>query len=439
MAQVAQPTDRAHFEADLDKAKGLGGPEWVAAIRETGASRFAMMDFPHYKEEAWRFTNIAPILKTKFASILGEPARAVTADEVAPYFYEETDWPQLVFVDGVYAEDLSRPAALPNGARAGSMAQAIAAEDPVVKAHLDQHMEATSAFIALNAAFLQDGAFLHVPKGAAVETPVHFVFINTGAQPVAAHPRNVYVLEESAEARVVESYIGLTNDAPYFTNLVEEAVVGDNATLHRHKIVEEGDSAFHLATAKIIQGRDSSLESFAITLRGQIVRNELDVVLNGENGKANLNGLYLNDRDRVIDNYLHVTHAQPRCYSRMGYKGVLDGTSSSVFTGKVLVPRGSQQTDSDQLNNNLLLSDQATIDTKPQLEIFADDVKCTHGATIGGFPSEWLFYFQTRGMDADMARAILTYGFALEVVGEIGVDAVRERLSTYVFDKYSPK
>ena len=237
----------------------------------------------------------------------------------------------------------------------------------------------------------------------------------------------------------MESYVGLNDAQGYLNNAVTEIVLGDNATLRRYKVVREGSAGHHLSTTKVIQGRDTNFHSFSITLAGQIVRNELDVVLRGEGSNALLSGLYLNDGDRLIDNALHVTHASPKCYSRMTYKGVLDGGSSSVFTGKVLVPQGSQRTDSDQINNNLLLSDKATIDTKPQLEIFADDVKCTHGATIGGFPPELIFYFQSRGMTAAKADAILTFGFASEIVDGIMIAPLRERLSKYVFEKYSPK
>jgi len=439
MTEVAQRSDRAHYEADLQKALELAGPDWLRDIRASGSARFADLEFPHHKQEDWRFTNIQPIVRTEFPSILGAPVKPVSRDDVAPYLYDEPEWAQFVFVDGVYDADLSHTAALPGGIRTGSLAEAVAANDPAVKEHLDQHVEAKNAYIALNAGFVYDGAFLHVPAKVTHEIPIHFVFVSTSAQTAAAHPRNLFVIDPSSEATVVETFVGLEDDLPYFTNLVEEVVIGDNATLHRYKIVEEGDHGYHLATAKIVQGRDANLESFSMSLTGKIVRNELDVVLKGEGGQAVMNGLYLNDADRLIDNFLHVTHASPKCYSRMGSKGVLDDTSSSVFTGKVLVPQGSQQTDSDQLNNNLLLSDRATIDTKPQLEIFADDVKCTHGATIGGFPHELIFYFQTRGMTAAMAHAILTFGFATEVVDEMGIDAVRARLSKYVFDKYSPR
>lgn len=427
-----------HFEADSGRAQSLGGPSWLQAIRRQGVEHFAALGLPHHRQEAWRFTNVAPIAKAGFRPALNQPGRAVAAHEVTALLYCPS-WPRVVFVDGVFAPGLARLQGLPAGVRLGSLAAAIAAGDAAVEQHLAHHAAETSGFVAMNNALLHDGAYLHVPDGVALGEPVHILHLATGVREEAAHPRNLVILGRFATAVLVESYVGLRQDAAYLTNLVSEFVLGDNASLHRHKIVEEGAAGYHLESAAVAQGRDSRLESYAMTLAGRIARNELNVLLGGEGARAELKGLYLNDGERLIDNYLQVTHAAPRCYSRMGYKGVLDGASSAVFTGRVHVLPGAQKTDSNQLNNNLLLSGDATIDTKPQLEIFADDVKCTHGATIGGFPREHIFYFQSRGMTAAMAHAILTYGFASEVVHAIAVPEVRARLAKYVFDKYSPK
>ncbi len=427
-----------HFEADVGRAQALGGPAWLQTIRREGATRFAELGLPHHRQEAWRFTNVTPITKAGLRPALNQPGRAVQPAEITPLLYCPS-WPRIVFVDGVYAPALTSIKKIAAGVRFGSLAEAITAGDPIIQQNLGKHAAATSGFVAMNSALLHDGAFLHVPDGIALDEPVHILHIATGAKEAAAHARNLVVLGKSASASVVESYIGLAPEAAYLTNLVSEFVLGDNASLHRHKVVEEGARGHHLESAAFVQGWDSKLETFAITLSGAIVRNELNLLLAGENANAELKGLYLNDGDRLIDNHLNVTHAACHCYSRMGYKGVLDGKSSAVFTGKVHVLPGAQKTDSNQLNNNLLLSGDATIDTKPQLEIFADDVKCTHGATIGGFPREHIFYFQSRGMTAAMANAILTYGFASEVVHAITAPELRARLAKYVFDKYSPK
>ena len=439
MTEVMERTDRAHYEADLKRVQALEGPAWMKDIREAGAARFAEMDFPHYKQEAWRLTNVGPIVKTPFRSAAGEPSGRVTPDEVAPHLYDVPEWTQLVFVDGFLSRELSRIGDSTAGVRVGGIAEAVAEGDETLEAHLAKSTETTNAFIALNTAFLQDGAYIHISEGTSPSAPIHLLFVSTGTDTIASYPRNLIILGTSAEADVLESYVGLNDAAGYLNNAVTEIVLEDNATLRRYKVVREGSAGYHLATTKVIQGRDTNFHSFTMSLTGQIVRDELDVVLGGEGANVLLSGIYLNDGDRLIDNALRVTHASPKCYSRMAYKGVLDGTSRSVFTGKVLVPQGSQQTDSNQLNNNLLLSDKATLDTKPQLEIFADDVKCTHGATIGGFPSELIFYFRSRGMTEAMAHAILTFGFASEIVDDINIDPLRERLSKYVFAKYSPK
>ena len=438
MTEVLEQTDRTHFEAALEEVKALDAPSWLREIREAGAACFAQMEYPHYKQEAWRFTNIAPIVNTPFRSIIGAHAITVRPEDVEPYLYDEPDWPQLVFVDGIFVEGLSKVRDLGADVTVGPLAHAIAANDEALQQHLGKAARPTHVFSALNAGLLQDGTFLHVRKGAAPDVPIHCIYLSTGSDGVASHPRNLLVVDESAEISVIETYAGLNDDAAYLTNAATEIIVGDNATLRYHNIVLEGAASYHLDSTNVVQGRDSNLVSFTMSLSGKIMRNELDVVLDGEGGNTNLSGLYLNDSDRLIDNALHVTHAKSKCYSRMSYKGVLDGTSSSVFTGKVLVLKDSQRTDSDQLNNNLLLSDKATIDTKPQLEIFADDVKCTHGATIGAFPPELIFYFQSRGMTPAMAHAVLTYGFAMEIVDGIGIAPLRERLARYVFNKYDP-
>lgn len=438
-ARLSEKTDREHYFADIERARALDGPAWLRACREASAEAFVRTPFPHYKEEAWRFTDISPIIKTPFRTNL-YGAGEISSETVAKFLYDEPAWTQVVFIDGRFSEKLSR---IPKGAnpavRVMGLAEAATRHGDLVRAQLDAAPAPGSAFIALNGAFLRDGAFIHVAPNTKLEAPVHLVFVSSGADTVANHPRNLLALDESAEAVVLETHAGVSDNACSFTNMVEDIVLGDNARFVYHKIVEHGAREYHLSTANVRLGRDAYFKSFVVTLTGQIARNELNVLLAGKGGECSLNGLYLNDGDRLIDNPLFVEHAATHCRSRMGYKGVLDGTSSSVFTGKVLVRRGAQKTDSNQLNNNLLLSDKATIDTKPQLEIFADDVKCTHGATIGGFPRELIFYFQSRGITAPHAQGILTYGFADEIVNQIDVGPLRDRLDRYVFDKYSPK
>ncbi len=438
MPELMQKSDRDHFTADIARLRAAGGPALLDEIRAAGAARFSDTPFPHYRQEAWRFTNVSPIVQTPFRSVVGAITGTASPDAIAAQLFDEPSWTQLVFVDGIFSKALSRIVPGPKGLRAGSLAEAIGADEAIVRKHLDRHVDPSHAFVCLNSAFIQDGGFVHVPKNTALDAPIHLLYVSTGSGVTAAHPRTLVVLGESANATVVETHVGAPGAGVYLNNGVAEYVLEDNAQLTRYSVVDEAAGGFHLETAKVHLGRDAGVTTFSITLGGAIVRNEVSMVLGGEGGRCEMNGLYLNDGDRLVDNALHVRHAKSRCYSRMSYKGVLDGSSRAVFTGKVHVDRDAQKTDSNQLNNNLLLSGNATIDTKPQLEIFADDVKCTHGATIGGFPSELIFYFRSRGISRAKANGILTYGFAAEVVDRVSLAPLRDRLARYCFNKFSP-
>ena len=440
MAEGLAQKPHEHYLADLARQSPNGAPEWLKRVRAQGAALFQETEFPHVRMEEWRQTNIADLGKTPFRATTAAQAEKTAGIDASRFLYSPEDWCELVFVDGFYAAGLSRPVTLAKGVVAGSLyAAAKGDEAAVVEQHLGKYLGGRNAFTALNAAYTADGAFLHVPKNTAEATPIHFVFISTGNEADRAqHVRNLFVIDESSEATVVVSYVAL-GDARYLTNCVEEIALAPNAQLKHYKVAEEGAAGNHLATTEVHHQRDSRFTSFSFSLTGQIVRNQLMVQFDGEGAECELHGLYLNDGERLLDNFLHITHAQPNCRSRIAYKGVLGEQSNTVFAGKVFVYPEAQKTDSDQLSQNLLLSDTATIDTKPQLEIFADDVKCTHGATVGSPPEEVIFYFRSRGIDEATARGMLTYGFADEIVSEVGLDPLRARLDRYVYEKYSPK
>ena len=435
---MSQPSDteidKAPFLAGVDAVRETG-PEWARAFRATGAARFAALDFPHRKMEEWRFTNVAPILRTPFRALTA-PGAAVHADAIAPFRYEG-EWTELVFVDGFFAKELSTAR---GRLTACSLAEAMSAHGPAIEKHLGRYLNGTAnVFNALNAAFLADGAFVHVPKDTAPDAPIHMLFVSTHRDAdTALHPRNLIVIESGATAAIVESHVALGPAARYLTNAVTEIAIGENARLHLYKLINEPDEAFHLATTKVRVDAGGTFRSHAISQSGKIIRNEINVLLDGEGAHCSLHGLYMTSGDQLVDNPTSIEHAKPHCTSWIGYKGVLDDKSHAVFSGKVYVHRAAQKTDSNQLNQNMVLSDKATIDTKPLLEIFADDVKCTHGATVGRPPEELVFYFRTRGMNEAMALGMLTYGFADEVVNQIEIGPVRSRLERFVFNKYSP-
>jgi len=434
MSDTITATPHEQYLAMLPPA---GGPPWLDAMRQRGAALFRETDFPHVRMEAWRQTNIAEVNRTVWAP--ARPGATVPREDAIARCYAPGEWSEYVFVNGHFAPALSSPAPLPPHVHAGGLAAAMQGDAAAhIEKHLGKYLPAHDAYTALNSAAFADGALLLVPKNTALAAPVHFVFLSTGDEGTAAHIRNLIVLEENAEATVVISYASI-NAGRYFNNVVDEVALAPNAGLTLYKMVEEGKQGLHLGTTEAHHDRDSRLTTYTFTLDGGIVRNQLCTNLDGEGADCSLHGLYLNDGDRLLDNFIQVTHSKPHCTSRIAYKGVLDGASNAVFAGKVYVHPIAQKTDSNQLSQNLLLSDTATIDTKPQLEIFADDVKCTHGATVGAPPAEVIFYFRSRGIDEATARGMLTYGFADEVVSEIGLDPLRERLEHYVFDKYSPK
>ncbi|MDX9973635.1 MAG: Fe-S cluster assembly protein SufD [FCB group bacterium] len=437
MTELVQASEKELYLSDLKKVEAVAAPAWLKRIREAGATRFGELEFPHRKMEQWRFTNVGPIVGTRFASNT-EPSAAPNADAVKPLLFGEEGWTELVFVDGFYSAALSRLGELPRGVRAGSLAEAVAKGDALVEAHLSRYAGVNgNIFSALNAAFIQDGAFVHVPADVVVEQPIHLLFVSTARPDTASYPRNLVVLERQAEAQIIETYASLA-DGRYFTNAVTELALGEGANLKRYGVQREAREAYHLSTVKAHQERSSVFTSYAVSMGAKIGRNELISTLDGEGAECSLNGVYMVDGDQLIDNATSIEHMHPHGTSWIGYKGILDDKASAVFSGQIYVARDAQKTDSKQLNNNLLLSDTATINTKPLLEIYADDVKCTHGATVGPPPEEIIFYFQTRGMSAAMARGMLTYGFAGEIVNAIGVKPLRDRLDKFVYDRYSP-
>jgi Fe-S cluster assembly protein SufD len=310
-----------------------------------------------------------------------------------------------------------------------SLAEALREHPGQVEPHLARHARyQDQPFIALNTGFVWDGAFVAVGRGVALDRPVHLVFASTAsAEPTMSYPRALVVAETSSRLTLVESYVGLEEDA-YLTDAVTEVVLGENAKIDHYKLVREGGSAFHVGALQVHMARSSTFRSHFVTLAGGWVRNEARAVLDGEGCECTLNGLYLAAGRQHVDNHTVIDHARPHCASHELYKGILDGHAHGVFNGKIFVRQDAQKTDAKQTNQTLLLSDDATIDTKPQLEIFADDVKCTHGATVGQLDADSIFYLQSRGIGREAARALLTYAFANDIVRRIDVEPVRARL-----------
>jgi len=430
----------AGFEAFTSNG-GKDAPQWARSLRLSAITRFEELGFPTTKNEDWHFTSVAPIAEREFEPLVGRGVvTGVSRADLAPFTFGGDDWHTLVFLNGRFNAALSGTTSLPDGVSVMPIARAYD-ELPLL---LEQHLGRIASidahtFTALNTAFINDGAVVHVSKDVAVEKPIHLLFVSdAGATNGVAQPRNLIVLDRFAKATVMESYAALPGaKGEYFTNAVTEAVLADGATLTHLKLQRESELAYHVGTFDVRQGRDSHLVSFSFAIGGALSRTNVYTELRGEGCGATLNGLYLGDGTQHIDHQTRIEHVEPNCYSRELYKGILDGSAHGVFNGKVFVHPAAQKTDGKQTNNTLLLSEKAQIDTKPQLEIFADDVKCTHGATVGRLDETALFYMKSRGVNARTARELLTYAFAADVLETIELQAVKEGLETAVLQRYT--
>jgi Fe-S cluster assembly protein SufD len=422
-------TGVAGFLAQLERfQRETGGPAAVQALRRMAKERFAALGFPTSRQEQWRQTNVGPIAQGTFHLAASDP-EAVAPEQIAPY-----DFPacRLVFVDGRFSSRLSSPGALPEGAIVTSLAQALARTPEKVEpwlgqlARFDDH-----PFVALNTAFLRDGAFVWVPRGATAG-PVHLLFLSSSenGRATVSFPRNLIVTEESSRLTLVETYAG---GGAYFNCPVTELAAGPNSVVDHYKVQRESRDAFHMATFQLWGDRDCVPSSHSIAVGGALVRNDVNAVLDGEGIDCILNGLYLLDGSQFVDNHMRVEHAKPHCASHELYKGVLDGKARSVFNGLIHVHKGAQKTDAKQSNRNLLLSRDAVASSNPQLEIYADDVKCTHGSTVGQLDEDAVFYLRSRGIGAEAARSLLTYAFASDIVERIKVEPVRHDLEELLF------
>jgi len=415
-----------------------GDPAWLSPLRRAAMAAFERHGFPTTKNEEWHYTSPSPIADASFTP-MHPSASPRSPRELVPYLAGRPDWPRLVFVNGRYAPGLSRVDTLDDGVRVMSMASALREEPTVLERHLGKlaaFEDPALVFSALNTALFTDGALVHVDRGATPVLPIHLLFVTDGAASGGvSHPRTLVAMEPESNATVIEQYVTLGN-AAYFTNVVTEASIADGATLHHLRLQREGPDAFHVGTVAAQQGRDSHLMSFSFATGGSLSRTNIHTALAGDGCGATLNGLYMLDGAQHCDHQTRIEHIAPNCYSREVYKGILDGTSHGVFNGKVYVHPEAQKTDGKQTNNTLLLSERARVDTKPQLEIFADDVKCTHGATIGRMDDNALFYMKSRGIRTAEARRLLTYAFAAEVLEMLPLEELKDELEQLTLQRF---
>ena len=402
-------------------------PSALTQARDEAMNRFLALGFPSTRDEEWRFTSVAPIAEQLFA--LAAPAARAESSIVAPFSFAGRFAARLVFLNGHYAPALSSTDGLPAGVRIGSLAASAQGSPNGVDSHLARVAPFDRrAFVALNTALFEDGAFVQIPAHVVVEEPIYVTFVSTGERadrPPMSHPRVLVVLGDDSQATVVESYAG-PDGARYFTNVVTELVLGDNAVLDHYKLQHEGVEAYHVGAIFIRAARSAHCASHSISIGGSLVRNDVVAVLAGDGGECTLNGLYVADEQRLIDNHTTIDHAMPNCGSREIYKGILADRARGVFNGKIIVRPDAQKTDAKQTNRALLLSEDAQINSKPELEIFANDVKCTHGAAVGQLDEDAVFYLRSRGLGLVQARRLLIHAFAGDVLNRLPRAAIRD-------------
>ena len=420
------------FEKSLNGEK-LNG---LHTRRKEALKKFNELSLPTLKDEEWRYTNISPLFKYNFNVVTGN--KKVSNEVVKKLLFDEIDAHHLVFINGQYSAENSKLYDLPKGAIIQSIQQTIKNQPELIQKYFGKYANhQDQVFTALNAAFIKDGAFIYVPDSKIIERPIHIIFITSvDGDKIITQPRNLFIAGKNSQVTIIEHYASEV-DKIYFTNTTTEIVADENAIVDHMKLQEESGEAFHIGRMEIDQQRNSNFTSHSISRGGKITRNDFTSRFNGEGGECMLNGLFITEDNQLFDTHTTIDHAMPYCNSHEHYKGILNGKSSGVFNGKVIVREDAQKTNAFQENNNILLSDEALVNTKPQLEIFADDVKCSHGATIGQLNDEAKFYLKARGIGDEMAKAMLIHAFAFDVVTSIKSEHVKNYVENFLSKRFN--
>lgn len=455
MMQLSNTNEKVLIQFDKFKnsAPQLCEPQWLKTLRGQALDSFKKEGgFPLTKNEEWKYTSLKPLTDVYFdlrrsdhPSATGiASTQILNLDAVIPFDGLKSH--NLVFLNGQYNPGLSSVKLdSPQEAVLSNVQALLQTKSELLRPFLEesfsQPVKSIDPLFSLNTVFFSDGAYIYLPAGCIVADPIHLIFLSTQeSSPNVSHLRNLIVAEDGSAATIVESYVDISLLAEakhtYFNNVVTEIRVGDGAHIEHYKIQNQSKSSFHIATLDVTQGRNSQFISHSLAFGGKLARNNIQVNFVAEDSECILNGIYFSAKDQLIDHHTTVNHTKPRCRSKEFYKGILDGNSRGVFNGKVIVHQDAQGSDAKQENKNLLLSDDATIYTKPQLEIYADDVKCTHGATIGQIDSDAVFYMRSRGVSENLARSILTRAFASDIIGQIKLTPIREKIESLILNSF---
>ncbi len=419
----------------VETQKSLPGAHesWVRVLRKSAMDQVVSQGMPNTRHEAWKYTDVKKYLDRLLADSVEMPSLNVSEEMLTAFSFDDLDSLRVVMIDGKVSQALSSLKNIPAGVRIESMADMFAKEPDVIEAYLhDQHV--SGAFAALNNAMMSDGVYLEIPDGVVVEQPLHCLFLSASGDSASYHIKNLIVAGECSQVTVIEHYASI-GESTAFINAGTDVELHAGGRLEHYKLQQSGSKEVNIGSIRVHQHRDSYYHSHSVAFGAALSRRDIHVEMNGEGAECALNGLYLVGGRQHVDHHTRIDHVRPNCRSRESYKGVIDGRARAVFNGKVVVHENADQTDSAQSNANLLLSDQAEIDTKPDLEIYADDVKCAHGATVGQLDMKQLFYLRSRGLSEDEARNVLMFAFADEVLTAIKVPQVRKYLERIAFEK----
>ncbi|MFA3782700.1 Fe-S cluster assembly protein SufD [Melioribacteraceae bacterium 4301-Me] len=406
----------------------------IHQIRRNAIEQLAQMNFPSTKNEEWKFTNVSPILNYNFIPAVNADLYDISNLKIDPYLLKGFDSHLLVFFNGNFVRSLSRLEELPKGIILDSLSLLEKENPELLKKYINKISSIDNAFNALNTAFAYDGAVLIVPDNVVVEKPIQVLFLSESTQEnLLNQPRNLFVVGKNSQVEIITNYQGISAKE-YLSNIVTEILVGENSYVDLYKVQNESENSFHIEKVQALQKRSSVFNHYNFVFGGSLVRNDINSLLDDEGIECHFYGLYLTNKKRHVDNHTFVDHAKPNCMSNELYKGIMDDQSRGVFNGKILVRKGAQKTNAYQSNKAILLSDKAMIDTKPQLEIFADDVKCSHGAAIGSLDEISEFYIRSRGVPEDIAKSMLIRAFASDVVEQVKIPELKEQLNHLVFE-----
>lgn len=419
----------------LENDQKFGTDSGIYGMRKEAIGSFITLGFPSLKNEDWKYTNISPILN--FGFLPDTKTTEVDARIISAYEIKGIDANTVVLVNGNFIENLCRLDLLPHGVLVTSIASALKSHPDLIRDYFGKNLQYENGFIALNTAYANDGVFIFIPENTKIEKPIHIINI-TGSdeEEILSQPRNIVVAANNSKATVIETYNSFEGKSS-FTNIITEVNVGEGANIQIFKIQNESSNAFHISRLQAEQRKNSVFTAYTVTTGGSLVRNDISTVLSDEGCETHLYGLYLTNGTQHVDNHTLIDHAKPHCLSNELYKGVLNDKSHAVFNGKVFVRQDAQKTNAYQSNKNILLSRDASVDTKPQLEIYADDVRCTHGATVGQLDDESVFYLRSRGIPKDLALKILIRAFADDVFENITIEPLHEHIQKLIFEKLS--